>query len=64
MLQGFAPWQHPAPVPLCLSLQLPPLPRPHRLHHRQHRLKSALHFAGATVIAFQIKLLGIAFLSF
>ena len=62
--QGFTSEQHPAPVSLCLSLQLPRLPHHRCLHHRQHRLKSALHFAGATVKAFKIKLLGLAFLSF
>ena len=62
--QGFTSEQHPAPVSLCLSLQLPRLPHHRCLHHRQHRLISASHFSGATVIAFQIKLLGIAFLPF
>ena len=62
--QGFTSEQHPAPVSLCLSLQLPRLPHHRCLHHRQHRLISASHFSGATVIAFQIKLLGLAFLSF
>ena len=59
--QGFTSEQHPAPVSLCLSLQLPRLPHHRCLHHRQHRLISASHFSGATVIAFQIKLLGLAF---
>ena len=62
--QGFTSEQHPAPVSLCLSLQLPRLPHHRCLHHRQHRLISASHFSGATVIACQINLLGLAFLSF